>query len=45
LSGAALGATVAAIQATGFNDDFELTRRQTIMAGGRCCDFRFRRKT
>jgi hypothetical protein len=28
----------------GFNDDFELTRRQTIMAGDRCCDFRFRRK-
>lgn len=22
----------------------ELTRRQTIMAGDRCCDFRFRRK-
>ncbi len=29
----------------GFNDDLELTRSQTIMQGGRCCDFRFRRKT
>jgi len=29
----------------GFNDDLELTRSQTIMAGGSCCDFRFRRKT
>jgi hypothetical protein len=29
----------------GFNGDLELTRSQTIMAGGRCCDFRFRRKT
>lgn len=28
-----------------FNDAFELTRRQTIMAGGSCCDFRIRRKT
>ena len=28
----------------GFNDDLELTRRQTIMEGGSCCDFRFRRK-
>ena len=29
----------------GFNDDLELTRSQTIMQGGGCCDFRFRRKT
>jgi hypothetical protein len=29
----------------GFNDGLELTRSQTIMAGGSCCDFRFRRKT
>ena len=29
----------------GFNDDLELTRSQTIMQGGSCCDFRFRRKT
>jgi hypothetical protein len=29
----------------GFNDDLELTRSQTIMEGGSCCDFRFRRKT
>ncbi len=29
----------------GFNDDLELTRSQTIMAGASCCDFRFRRKT
>ncbi|GEP55978.1 L-2-amino-thiazoline-4-carboxylic acid hydrolase [Reyranella soli] len=28
----------------GFNDGLELTRSQTIMAGGSCCDFRFRRK-
>jgi hypothetical protein len=28
----------------GFNDGLELDRTQTIMAGGRCCDFRFRRK-
>jgi len=28
----------------GFNDGLELTRSQTIMAGGTCCDFRFRRK-
>lgn len=28
----------------GFNDGLELTRSQTIMAGGNCCDFRFRRK-
>jgi L-2-amino-thiazoline-4-carboxylic acid hydrolase len=30
---------------TGFNDDLELARSQTIMQGGSCCDFRFRRKT
>jgi len=29
----------------GFNDGLELTRSQTIMEGGSCCDFRFRRKT
>jgi hypothetical protein len=29
----------------GFNDDLELARSQTIMEGGSCCDFRFRRKT
>jgi hypothetical protein len=29
---------------SGFNDDLELTRSQTIMEGGSCCDFRFRRK-
>jgi hypothetical protein len=29
----------------GFNDGLELDRSQTIMAGGSCCDFRFRRKT
>jgi hypothetical protein len=29
----------------GFNDDLELTRSQTIMQGGSCCDFRFRRKS
>jgi hypothetical protein len=28
----------------GFNDDLELSRSQTIMQGGGCCDFRFRRK-
>jgi hypothetical protein len=28
----------------GFNDGLELARRETIMTGGRCCDFRFRRK-
>ncbi len=28
----------------GFDDGLELTRSQTIMAGGSCCDFRFRRK-
>lgn len=28
----------------GFNDGLELARSQTIMAGGSCCDFRFRRK-
>ena len=29
---------------SGFNDEFDLTRGQTIMAGASCCDFRFRRK-
>ena len=29
---------------TGFNDAIELSRSQTIMQGGSCCDFRFRRK-
>ena len=29
----------------GFNDDLELTRSQTIMEGGNCCNFRVRRKT
>jgi L-2-amino-thiazoline-4-carboxylic acid hydrolase len=29
----------------GFNDDLELARSQTIMQGGSCCDFRFRRKS
>ena len=29
---------------SGFNDELELVRRQTIMSGGSCCDFRFRRK-
>jgi hypothetical protein len=29
---------------SGFNDDFELSRSGTIMAGAGCCDFRFRRK-
>ena len=28
----------------GFNDDIELERSQTIMQGGSCCDFRFRKK-
>ena len=28
----------------GFNDDIELERSQTIMQGGACCDFRFRKK-
>jgi hypothetical protein len=28
----------------GFNDDIELERTQTIMQGGACCDFRFRKK-
>ena len=28
----------------GFNDAFSLERSQTIMQGGGCCDFRFRRK-
>lgn len=27
----------------GFNDQIELTRTQTIMAGASCCDFRYRR--
>jgi hypothetical protein len=29
----------------GFSDDLELARSQTIMEGGSCCDFRFRRKS
>lgn len=29
---------------TGFADDIELERSQTIMQGGSCCDFRFRRR-
>jgi L-2-amino-thiazoline-4-carboxylic acid hydrolase len=29
---------------TGFNDQLELNRSQTIMQGAPCCDFRFRRK-
>ena len=29
---------------TGFSNDIELARSQTIMEGGTCCDFRFRRK-
>ena len=28
----------------GFNDGIELHRSQTIMEGGRCCDFRYRRR-
>ena len=28
----------------GFNNDIELTRSQTIMEGGTCCDFRFRKR-
>jgi len=28
----------------GFNDGIELARSQTIMQGGACCDFRFRKK-
>lgn len=28
----------------GFNDEFQLTRSQTIMEGAACCDFRFRMK-
>lgn len=28
----------------GFNGDIELTRTQTIMGGGTCCDFRFRKR-
>ncbi|MCP3458834.1 MULTISPECIES: L-2-amino-thiazoline-4-carboxylic acid hydrolase [unclassified Bradyrhizobium] len=27
----------------GFNDELELSRSQTIMEGGACCDFRFRK--
>jgi hypothetical protein len=29
---------------TSFNDEIALERSQTIMQGGSCCDFRFRRK-
>jgi L-2-amino-thiazoline-4-carboxylic acid hydrolase len=29
---------------TGFNSDLELARTTTIMQGGTCCDFRFRKK-
>ena len=28
----------------GFNNDLELSRSQTIMAGATCCDFRFRKR-
>jgi predicted ArsR family transcriptional regulator len=28
----------------GFNDELELSRSQTIMAGAACCDFRFRKR-
>jgi hypothetical protein len=28
----------------GFNDGLELSRSQTIMEGGSCCDFRFRKR-
>jgi len=28
----------------GFNDELELSRSQTIMEGGSCCDFRFRKR-
>lgn len=28
----------------GFNEQIELTRTQTIMAGASCCDFRYRRE-
>jgi predicted ArsR family transcriptional regulator len=28
----------------GFNNELELSRRQTIMEGAACCDFRFRKK-
>jgi len=28
----------------GFNDELELSRSQTIMQGGSCCDFRFRKR-
>ena len=29
---------------TGFNEDIELERSQTIMQGAACCDFRYRKK-
>ncbi|MEZ2141156.1 L-2-amino-thiazoline-4-carboxylic acid hydrolase [Bradyrhizobium sp. DN5] len=29
----------------GFNDKLELSRSQTIMEGGACCDFRFRKRS
>ncbi|SDI35530.1 L-2-amino-thiazoline-4-carboxylic acid hydrolase [Bradyrhizobium sp. Rc2d] len=29
----------------GFNDELELSRSQTIMEGGACCDFRFRKRS
>ncbi|OAF07022.1 hypothetical protein AYJ54_18350 [Bradyrhizobium centrolobii] len=28
----------------GFNDELEMSRTQTIMEGGACCDFRFRKR-
>lgn len=28
----------------GFNDELELSRKQTLMQGGPCCDFRFSKK-
>jgi hypothetical protein len=28
----------------GVNNELELSRRQTIMEGAACCDFRFRKK-
>jgi predicted ArsR family transcriptional regulator len=28
----------------GFNDELELSRKQTIMQGAACCDFRYRKK-
>ena len=34
-----------AAMVSGFADDIELSRSQTIMQGGRCCDFRFGRKS